>query len=165
VLYLLDANVLIDAARDYYPLEMVPEFWNWLEHQGAAGAVKMPLEISEEISSGTDALAAWCRSERTKTALILDEEVEQSSVARAVSEGYASDLTDDEILQAGRDPFLIAYAMVAPSDRCVVTTEVSKSTRVRGNRHIPDVCATLGVKVCHTFEFLRRLGFSTQWKP
>ena len=30
VLYLLDANVLIDANRDYYPIHRVPEFWDWL---------------------------------------------------------------------------------------------------------------------------------------
>ncbi|MCY4508918.1 MAG: DUF4411 family protein [Acidobacteria bacterium] len=30
MLYLLDANVLIDAHRDYYPLGRVPEFWDWL---------------------------------------------------------------------------------------------------------------------------------------
>lgn len=30
MLYLLDANVIIDANRDYYPLERVPEFWAWL---------------------------------------------------------------------------------------------------------------------------------------
>ena len=30
MLYLLDANVLIDANRDYYQIERVPEFWEWL---------------------------------------------------------------------------------------------------------------------------------------
>ena len=36
--YLLDANVLIDADRDYYPLGRVPEFWDWLLHQSEHGA-------------------------------------------------------------------------------------------------------------------------------
>ena len=30
MLYLLDANVFIDANRDYYPLDRFPEFWDWL---------------------------------------------------------------------------------------------------------------------------------------
>ncbi len=34
MLYLLDANTLIDAKRDYYPIERIPEFWDWLIHQG-----------------------------------------------------------------------------------------------------------------------------------
>ena len=48
-LYLLDANVLIDANRDYYPIERVPEFWDWLLEMGRNGSVKVPEEIVDEI--------------------------------------------------------------------------------------------------------------------
>ena len=57
MLYLLDANVLIDANRDYYPIDRVPEFWEWLEYQGESGIVKVPLEVYEELKEGRDALA------------------------------------------------------------------------------------------------------------
>ena len=40
--FLLDANVLIDANRDYYPIERIPEFWDWLAYQGRQGNVKIP---------------------------------------------------------------------------------------------------------------------------
>ena len=40
MLYLLDANVLIDANRDYYPLGRVPEFWDWLIDRAASRQVK-----------------------------------------------------------------------------------------------------------------------------
>ena len=29
-LYLLDANVLIRAHEDYYPVDRIPPFWTWL---------------------------------------------------------------------------------------------------------------------------------------
>ena len=29
-LYLMDANVLIRAHADYYPLDRLPQFWAWL---------------------------------------------------------------------------------------------------------------------------------------
>ena len=45
MLYLLDANVLIDSNRDYYPIERVPEFWEWLAHVGKQGFVKIPVEV------------------------------------------------------------------------------------------------------------------------
>jgi hypothetical protein len=32
LLFLLDANVLINANRDYYPIDRVPELWEWLVH-------------------------------------------------------------------------------------------------------------------------------------
>ncbi len=40
---------MIDANRDYYGIDRVPEFWEWLEYQGSQGKVKIPLEIYEEI--------------------------------------------------------------------------------------------------------------------
>ena len=49
LLYLLDANVLIDADRDYYPIDRVPEFWNWLAVMADLGRVKVPQEMYEEV--------------------------------------------------------------------------------------------------------------------
>ena len=49
MLYLLDANVLIDANRDYYPIARVPEFWDWLLEMGRLGRIRIPLEIYEEV--------------------------------------------------------------------------------------------------------------------
>ena len=85
-------------------------------------------------------------------------------VARVIDEGYAADLTDDEVEKIGRDPFIIAYALSDPGEMCVVTTEVSRPTRQRANRHLPDVCADFGIDCCNTFEFVRRLNFSTSWE-
>ena len=48
MLYILDANVLIDANRDYYPIQRIPEFWEWLVHVGQSTAVKIPIEIYEK---------------------------------------------------------------------------------------------------------------------
>jgi hypothetical protein len=163
LIYLLDANVLIDANRDYYPLQRVPEFWEWLHNAGENGHAKIPLEVYEEISDGKDNLASWAKQEHITIALLFQEEVDVSLVARATDQGYASDLTDDEVVKIGRDPFLIAYVLKDPESRCVVTTEVSKAKRRRANRHLPDVCSDLGLRCCNTFEFLRALDFSTRW--
>ena len=163
MLYLLDANVLIDANRDYYPLERVPEFWEWLENTGGNGHAKIPVEVYEEIRDGKDDLASWAKQDQISTALLFQEEADVSLVSYVTDHGYASDLTDDEVVKIGRDPFLIAYALKNNESRCVVTTEVSKPRRQRANRHLPDVCADLGVVCCNTFEFLRALNFSTRW--
>ena len=160
---MLDANVLIDANRDYYPIERVPEFWEWLEDAGENGNVKIPLEVYEEISDGKDELANWAKQEQIKTALLFQEEVDVSLVSYATDQGYASDLSDEEIVKIGRDPFLIAYALKDKRSRCLVTTEVSKPSRLRANRHLPDVCADLEVRCYNTFEFVRALNFSTRW--
>jgi hypothetical protein len=169
MLYLLDANVLITANNTYYPIDTVPEFWEWIVHQAAAGTIKMPVETWEEIRDGStdeekDQLFAWATNDDVKAALVLQEEVVEAHVANCITAGYAPDLTDDELLQIGRDPFLIAHAMASPSDRCVVTTEVSAPSKTRQNRRVPDVCSTMGVQCCDTFAMLRALGFKTKWK-
>jgi hypothetical protein len=169
MLYLIDANVLITAHNLYYPVDAVPEFWSWLAHQAEQGAIKMPLEIFEEVKDGStdeekDHLYAWISDEAIKKALLLDEEVDAESVADVVGNGYAPDLTDQEIEQIGRDPFLIAYALAAKDERCVVTTEASSPKKQRQNRKIPDVCATFGVSCCDPFAMLKALKFSTGWK-
>jgi len=164
MLYLLDANVVIDANRDYYPIVRVPEFWEWLVHNGTNGHVKIPLEVYEEIKDGKDNLAKWARDPEVNQALLLNEEADPSIVARVVNDGYAPDLTDDEVEKLGRDPFLMAYALAAPGDRCIVTTEGSKPKRKRANRHLPDVCGELRIRSCNTFELVRALDFTTGWK-
>ena len=164
MLYLLDANVLIDANRDYYPMTRVPEFWEWLAYVGESGHVKMPVEVYEEIKDGKDDLATWAKDGKVEAALLLREEVDVPLVSKVINEGYAPDLTDDDVEKIGRDPFLIAYALSVVGERCVVTTEVSKPKRKRANRHIPDVCVHIGVPWCDTFAMVRALNFSTTWK-
>ncbi len=168
MLYLLDASVLITAHNAYYPLDRVPEYWEWLVHMGQQGKVKVPFEIFEEVKDGPadaekDLLYAWLNDEATKSALLLPEKVNPLLVQRILNDGYAPDLTDDQIEQIGRDPFLIAYAMVA-ADRCVVTVETSEPKKTRQNRKIPDVCKTLSQACCNPFAFNKALGFRTQWR-
>ena len=117
----------------------------------------------EEIADGSDALANWAKRDSIKTGLFLQEEVGVSLVSYVIDHGYAADLTDDEVEKIGRDPFLIAYALKDSGNRYVVTTEVSKPSRRRANRHLPDVCKDLGVRCCNTFQFVRALDFSTRW--
>lgn len=167
MLYLLDASVLITAHSLYYPIDAVPEYWEWLVHIGNQGQVKMPFEIYEEVKEGPDGekdlLFAWLQQEETRNALLLPDTVAPDLVRQVIVKGYAPDLTDDQIEQIGRDPFLIAYAL-ASQDRCVVTVETSEPKKQRQNRKIPDVCKTMGVASCNPFEFTRALGFRTNWK-
>ena len=163
-LFLLDANVLINAHNKYYPVDMVPEFWDWLVHMGTAGRIKMPLETFEEVKGGKeDLLTKWMAKAEIEAALVFDESADIGAVRTVTEVGYAPDLTDTEVEQIGRDPFLVAYGLVDPAYRVVVTEEVSKPSKQRANRKVPDVCNTFGVEHCNTFYLLRALGFTTGW--
>ena len=160
--YLLDANVLIDADRDYYPLDRVPEFWDWLIFQAEDGTLKVPNEIYDEVIAGSGQLVEWLKDNRDT--LVLDDEADPAMVQQVVSEGYAPDLSEDEVERLGRDPFIVAYALGSDSDVTVVTTEVSKPSRRRANRRLPDVCADMDVPCINTFALVRALDFSTDWQ-
>jgi uncharacterized protein DUF4411 len=161
LLYLLDANTLIDAEQLYYGFDQVPEFWDWLLAEGAAGRVKMPSEIWQEIKGSRSDLGKWINKKATKDVLILDEQPDLGLVQHVLDRAYAPDLTDSEIEQIGADPFLAAYGLVSP-DRVVVTKETSKTTQVRARRKLPDACVIVGVPWMTDFMLFRTLGFSTK---
>lgn len=158
MLYLLDANVLIRAHEDYYPLDRVAPFWEWLLTQAAAGYVKMPFEIHDEIARSDEALGLWARKTEVVERLVLNEEVDQNIFNHVVDYAYAPDLTDYELAEMGRDPFLLAYGMAEPN-RTIVTKEVSSPGKSRGRRKLPDACDILDVRWLSDFKFYKEMDF------
>lgn len=169
MLYLLDANTLIDAKRDYYPISRVPEFWEWLVFYGEKGNIKVPIEVYEEFSdtkdknSKKDELTVWSEQSEVREALLLNEEAEQDLVARITYGGYVANPTDDDLVKIGRDPFLLSYALKDLENRCIVSTEVSKPSKKGANRKVPDVCSDFKIRCINNFQMFRELNFSTNW--
>lgn len=157
-LYLLDANVLIRAHGDYYPLDRIKPFWEWLLAKAEADSVKVPREIYDEIAKSPDILGQWLRRPDVRKAIILADATDGAAVAQVTATGYAPDLNDLELENIGRDPFLVAAAL-GGSDRTVVTREVSKPSKQRANRKVPDVCMTMGVPWTNDFGLWRQLDF------
>ena len=88
----------------YYPLDGVPEFWEWIDHQATNGRIKLPVEVLDEVLAGSkkeDPLLDWMTAH--KDVLRLKEKVDPSLVNKVVTEGYAPDLTDDELIEIGQD--------------------------------------------------------------
>lgn len=160
MLYLLDANVLIRAHEDYYAIDRVPQFWAWLRTLAEDGHVKMPFEIHNEIAISNGPLKDFVCSVELKKALILDEEVNSDLVETVLSKGYGENLTDSELEKVGQDPFLIAYGL-SDASRIIVTKEVSRPSKQRGNRKVPDVCNDLSVQWMKDFDFFRVMDFKT----
>jgi hypothetical protein len=155
-LYLLDASVIITANARYYPVERVPQFWDWLAGQAKAAIVQVPAELLDEITTTDGVLEAWLKEHRK--ALCLDS-VEYQSRVGDVIDLYAVDLDETELEQLGKDPFLIAAAVAHGAT--VVTKEVSKPRKQRANRRIPDVCADASVRCIDDHQLIRELDFTT----
>ena len=121
MIYLLDANVLITAQNVRYPVDIFPVFWDWLEFQVAQGVVRMPAEIFDEIKDGStdheqDTLFAWIQRPHLKDRLILDEAPDPALVRAVMADSY-SPLNDVQLIEVGKDPFLVAYGKAAPGER------------------------------------------------
>lgn len=159
MLYLLDANVMIRAHEDYYPIDRIPQFWTWLTDQGRNGVVKIPYEIYEEISVSTGRLHDWLTERETKGIMVLDQEIDRVLLNKVLAEGYAPDLNDSETEKVGQDPFLIGYALADPTNVTIVTKEVSAPSKQRANKRVPDVCKSFRIRCINDFEFYRELNF------
>jgi hypothetical protein len=155
-LYLLDASVIIDAHEAYYPIERIPEFWRWIADQAIKGAIKMPVEVFDEVESKDDLLTQWMKEHEED--LLLNTQDYQGRVDYVVRL-YAQDLNEVELENLGKDPFLIAAALECSAT--VVTREGSKPSRMRANRHIPDVCKDAGVHCINDHQLIRLLDFRT----
>jgi hypothetical protein len=161
MLYLLDANALINAHNGWFAINRVPEFWLWLLHHAAAGTIKRPAETYGEVEGGTDDLAAWMKVADHKAVLRLAENADPGKVQLVLAK-YAEDLTEDELISIGQDPFLVA-AVLGHQERIVVTGEVSAPSKKRANRKVPDICNDLGVQWRTPVELIRELNFTTSW--
>lgn len=158
MLYLLDANVVIRAHEDYYPLDRVRPFWDWLVIEAEADHVKIPLEIFNEIQPASGPLNDWITDSDVKNTLILDEEVDQDLINQVIDTAYAPNLEAHELAEAGQDPFLVAYGLMGP-ERAIVTKETSQTTKQRGRRKLPDACDIMNVPWMTDFQFYKERNF------
>ena len=59
MIYLLDANVFIQAKNLYYGLDFCPAFWEWLVVNNQDNRVFSIEKVGDEINAGGDELAVW----------------------------------------------------------------------------------------------------------
>lgn len=159
-MFLLDANVFIDAHRDYYPLDRVPEYWAWLAYNAAERAIKVPQPIWEELKPHDEDLKTWFKAHEDDFILNPDH---SDVLVPDVMDKYAPDLTDAEVEQIGNDPFLIAAALYY--EATVVSKEGSKPSAKRANRRVPDICRDLGMPCITDHRLIVELDFRTSWRP
>ena len=166
MLYLLDANVLIEANAFYYDAGRIPHFWQWLSALASQGTCKIPAPILNEIkpSDSDAAFRSWLSTNRGR--LALNEAVSPLVVEFVMRRGYGFPPNNPEDASADRvanDAALISLALLDKESRCVVTMErrqnPNSSLPQPQNRRIPLVCQLLGVRCINTFDLIRELDF------
>ena len=170
--YLLDANVLINAHDQYYPIHRIPQFWNWVIENAKLDQVKMPFEMLEEVKKGKsnqrkqlvdDELLRWLGNDNREATLRLNAITDRDAVNRVYREGYEIPQPSlDEMKAIGRDPILIAYAL-ADCNCKIVTMEAKQPNATdkmkKIKRKIPFVCRKLDILCIDTFDLINELDF------
>ncbi len=60
-MYLLDANVFIEAKNRYYAFDIAPGFWAWLDRAHQHSLAVSIDAVRDELRNGSDELADWAR--------------------------------------------------------------------------------------------------------
>jgi len=158
-IYVLDANVFIEAARRYYAFDVAPAFWTGLVHHAAQGRIKSIDKIKQELERGNDELSDWIKKGNMTDAF---DSTDQQDVIQQFGEMMGWVQGNDQFLDAakagfaaGVDGWLVAYAKV--DDYTVVTHEVYAQD-ARNRVPIPNICRAFDIQYTDTFEMLRVLG-------
>ncbi len=153
MIYLLDANVYIEAKNRYYRMSVCPGFWDWMDLQFASGQVISIRMVSDELIKNDDALTLWVKTRQHYFAEVDDEETQKvfTDIVEFVMKHPLYKEPSRSNFLAVADPWLIAKSKVLGGT--VVTHEVlvpSDSTKVK----IPNICREFGVDFCNTFDLL-----------
>jgi len=156
--YLLDANVLISAARQYYAFDFASRFWTCLEEHAATRRVQSIDRVKQELLKGHDELADWAKTTFAEAFAVTDAPAVIAVYAQimdwAQGQKQLMDAAKAEFASCA-DGWLVAYAKV--HGLIVVTHEVFSPEACK-RVLIPNVCKAFGVEYLNTWAMLRGLG-------
>lgn len=152
-MYLLDANVFMQAKNLHYGFDFCPAFWEWLIVQNIAGKVFSVEKIEDEILAGDDDLSLWAKERGSGFFLCPDNNVVAcfSAVSTWVSTQNYQPAAVNTFLQVA-DYYLISHAR---SIGAVVVSHETPSDSIKRVK-IPNVCIGMGIRCITPYEMLRR---------
>lgn len=174
MLYLLDANIYIQAQGSYYDMDFCPGFWAFLDQAYGNGQLasikqiqkelkqqKPPKAKEGEVQKLEDKLSLWVKA-RNEQFIDDEDELTQNCFVTVVNhlmdQVHLNEANRDNFLN-GADPWIIAKAMAIKEQGgqvSVVTHEklvAENSTKVK----VPNVCRHFGIEVIDCFTLLRKL--------
>ncbi|SPT52850.1 Uncharacterised protein [Actinomyces bovis] len=157
-MYLVDANVLIEAKNRYYAFDIAPGFWDWLSQAYGEGRVFSIDAVRKEILQGEDELSQWAKIHR-EFFHPLDQKTTPffSKLSIWTQSQNFTPAARDAFTAEAADYLLVAFAA---AHACTVVTHETAGSGSRKRVKIPDACKALDVKCVNTFEMLRRTGVS-----
>ncbi len=160
--YVLDSNFFIQAHRFHYPIDVASGFWNKVQQLANAGTIISIDKVKGELYDKNDALEAWCRANLPRdffksTAEVVTEYGRVTAWAVSRVDHYLPMALNEFLSADEADAFVVAYCLADPSNRIVVTQEISQPNR-KNKVKIPDVCIAMHVSYVNTINMFRQLG-------
>ncbi|PIX95638.1 MAG: DUF4411 domain-containing protein [Hydrogenophilales bacterium CG_4_10_14_3_um_filter_63_21] len=157
-MYLLDANVFIEAKNFYYRFDTFPGFWEWLDAEQTEGHLASIEPICDELFKGNDELAVWIKERKDAGWFLPVDDVETqqhlAQIAAWVMAQPFKEAAKPEFLSGG-DPWLIAKAKTLGA---TVVTQETFDAQSRKKVKIPNVCRAFHVPYINSFDLLRQTG-------
>lgn len=162
--YVLDANVLIQAKRLHYRFDVCPGFWEALIAFHSRGLVQSIDRVRKELVDYGDELSDWVKTTAPKSFFQSTNNTDCVSQYRDVNRWVES---RDQYLPAAKskfascaDSWLIAFSKI---NGYVLVTHEEGAEYSKKRVKIPDVCNEFGVQIANTYEMLASLGVSFSW--
>lgn len=158
-MFLLDANVLIQASRLYYAPDIAPTFWDWLATQHASGNIAAVEMVKTELNDGTHGhLTTWIHT--LPNSFWLKPGAADVASMKSITQ-WVMDPTrpykpaaKSEFLNVA-DFYLVAQCHSGKHD--LVTFELPNPNSKKRVK-IPDVCRAFNVPYHDPYAVYRRLG-------
>ncbi|MBI4664211.1 MAG: DUF4411 family protein [Verrucomicrobia bacterium] len=166
-IYVLDANVFVQAHRRHYAFDICPGFWDCVIHHHHAGRVISIDRVRDEILAG-DALEAWVKNSAPKTLFVSTADAVVAANFAAMVQWVQTEPqfkleAKTEFAQVA-DGWLAAYAQAHPHH--VVATHEEFNADAKKRVPLPNVCKKFGVEYVDPFAMLKELKASFRWvKP
>lgn len=155
-IFVLDANVFIEAAKGYYAFDLAPKFWDGLLAHANAGRLCTIDRVAAEIASPVP-LHDWINTTFSGC-------VKASNTPKTIAHfaGLMQWAQGQPILPAAKHEFAnVADAWLVAYSKAVNGTLVTHETfdaNCRRRVKIPNACQHLGVQCVDTFAMIRALG-------
>ena len=160
--YIVDSNFFIQAHRDTYPFDVATSYWNKVKQLAQEGKIISIDKVQDELYDKNDELEAWCRANLPNdffkdTSTIMNEYQQVIAWASTRMNHYLQKAFNEFLDADEADAFIVAYALVNPSERIIVTQEVSEPQR-KNKIKIPEPCNALHIRYIRSMELFRELG-------
>ena len=159
--YLLDANIFIQSAREFYSFDFGTKFWDFLIKKARQNIIFSIDKVYEELIEGDDTLKIWAQNYFYNYFLPTNNEKILNQYAMVISWAqnsptYTDNAKNDFAEADNADAWLIATAL--DKDYTIVTFEKLNKNR-RNKILIPNACYELNIKYCDLFTMLKQLNF------